>query len=121
MVHQSSGPIENNRAQFDGRSQPGFRPTGMLVHIYVRSESARYGLSQIPAQILQDLLLALLDFEQDRLCHPSVVLSRMDLPRLQKDSPQIGDAFLRKQHLVVALNHVSSSSTIPRFRKLLEI
>jgi hypothetical protein len=37
----------------------------------------------------------------------------MDLTRLQKDSPQIGDAFLREHHLVVALNH-SSSSAIPR-------
>jgi len=82
---------------------------------------ARYRLFQVSAQILEDLLLALLDFEQDRLRHSSVVLPRMDLARLQEDSPQIGDRFLREQHLVIGLNHRSSSSTIPRFRKLLEV
>src|ERR1039457_6102253 len=52
---------------------------------------------------------------------PPVVLVRMDLARLQEDSPQIADALLREQHLVVGLNHGSSSSTIPRVRKLLEV
>jgi len=51
----------------------------------------------------------------------AMVLPRMDPARLQEDSPQIGDALLCEQHLVVSLNHVSSSSTIPRFRKLLEV
>src|ERR1039457_1852965 len=86
-----------------------------------RSGLACYRLFQVSAQILEDLLLSLLDFEQDRLRHSSVVLPRMDLARLQEDSPQIGDRLLREQHLVVGLNHRSSSSTIPRFRKLLEV
>jgi len=38
----------------------------------------------------------------------------MDFARFQEDSPQIADALLREQHLVVGLNHGSSSSTIPR-------
>jgi hypothetical protein len=45
----------------------------------------------------------------------------MDLTRIQEDSPQIGDALLCEQHLVVGLNHGGITSTIPRFRKLLEI
>jgi len=45
----------------------------------------------------------------------------MDLTRLQQDSPQIGDALLREQHLVVGLNQGRSSSTLPRLRKLLEV
>jgi hypothetical protein len=77
-------------------------------------------LFQFSAEKLEDLLLALLYFEQDRLGHSSVIPARMDLARLQEDSPQIGDALLRKQHLVVGLNHGSFTSTIPRFRKLLE-
>src|ERR1019366_1160237 len=82
---------------------------------------ARYRLLQIAAQILHDLLLTLLNFEQDRLRHSSVVLTRMYLSRLQEDSPQVADALLREQHLVVGLDHGSSSSTIPRFRKLLDV
>jgi len=82
---------------------------------------ARERLFQISAQILEDFLLALLDFEQDRLGHASVVLPGMDLARPQEDSSQIGDALLREQHLAVSLNHGSSSSTIPRLRKLLEV
>ena len=46
--------------------------------------------------------LSLLDLAQNGLGQLSVVLSRMDLARLQKDSPEIGEALLRKQHLVVA-------------------
>ena len=74
---------------------------------------ARHWLFQISAQILKNLLFPLLDFEQDGLRHASIVLSRMHLSRFQQDSPQIGDTFLREHHLVVALNH-SSSSAIPR-------
>jgi hypothetical protein len=44
----------------------------------------------------------------------------MDLASLQEYSSQIADALLSEQHLVVGLNHGNSSSTIPRFRKLLE-
>jgi hypothetical protein len=63
----------------------------------------------------------LLNFEQDRFCHSSVVPLRMDLARLQEDSAKVANALLREQHLVVGSNHGSSSSTIPRFRKLLEV
>jgi hypothetical protein len=77
---------------------------------YVRNGLTRYRLFQVSAKILEDVLLTLLDFEQDRLRHASVVVPRMDLARLQKDPPQIVDALLRKQHLVVGLNHGSSSS-----------
>src|ERR1700722_19712772 len=34
-----------------------------------------YWLLEVSCQILQDILFALLDFEQDRFRHPSVVLS----------------------------------------------
>ena len=80
----------------------------------------RYGF-QVPAQILEDLLLALLNFEEDRFCHSSVVLPRMDLARLQEDSAKVANALLREQYLVIGLNHGSSDSTIPRYRKLLEV
>lgn len=82
---------------------------------------ARYWLFQVSGQILQDVLFALLDFKQDGFRHPSVVLSGMHLTGLQQDFPQIRDAFLREQHLVVGLNHGNSNSTIPRFPKLLEV
>src|SRR5450759_5311831 len=85
------------------------RPAGARQ---LRTGLARYRLFQVSAQILEDLLLTLLDFEQDRLRHSGVVPRRMDLARLQEDSPQIADALLREQHLVVGLNHGSSSSTI---------
>ena len=81
----------------------------------------RYRLFQISAQILQNLLLTLLDLEQNRLGHSSVVLPRMNFARLQEDYSQIADALLREQHLFVRLNHGSSRSTIPRFRKDLEV
>src|SRR5580704_9081309 len=86
-----------------------------------RAILAGYRLSHVAAQVCEDLLVALLDFEQDRLRHASVVGPRMDLASLQEDSPQVGDTLLRHKHLVVGLNHDSSSSTIPRFRKLLEV
>jgi len=84
-----------------------------------RAGLARYWLFQFSDEKFEDLLLALLHFEQDRLGHSGVILARMDLARLQEDSPQIGDASLRKQHLVVGLNHGSFTSTVPRFPKLL--
>ena len=101
-------------------SSSSFLNLGMKVVKGQGARLARHRLFQISAQILENLLFPLLDFEQDRLRHPSIVPPRMDLTRLQKDSPQIGDAFLREHHLVVALNH-SSSSSIPRFRKSLEV
>ena len=55
----------------------------------------RYRLSQFSAEKLENFLLALLYFEQDRLRHSSVVLPRVNLTRLQEDSPQISDALLR--------------------------
>src|SRR5882724_10250921 len=76
---------------------------------------ARNRLFQIPAQILEDLLLSLLNFEQDRFSYSGVILPWMDLPRLQQNFSQIRNALLREQHLVVGLNHGNSSSTIPRF------
>ena len=82
---------------------------------------ARYRLFQIPTQILKDLLLTLLNFEEDRFRHSRVVLPRMDFARLQEDSVEIAHALLRDEHLVVGLNHGSTNSTIPRFRKLLEV
>jgi len=53
-------------------------------------------LVQVSAQALEDLVLAMLDFEQERPRHSSVVLPRMDLARPQEDSPQVGDALLRE-------------------------
>jgi hypothetical protein len=64
-------------------------------------------LFQVSAQILEDFLLPLLDFEQDWLRHARVVPLRMDLARVKEDSPQIADALLREQHLFVGLNHGS--------------
>lgn len=63
---------------------------------YGRGRSDSYRLLHVPGQILKDLLLALLDFEQNWLRHASVVLPRMDLARLQEDLPQIGDTLLHQ-------------------------
>lgn len=41
----------------------------------------------------------------------------MDLAGLQEDSPQVGDALLCDQHLIVGLNHGNSSSTNTAFSK----
>jgi hypothetical protein len=79
---------------------------------------ARYLLFQISAQILEDVLLTLLYFEQNGLRHPSVVLPRMNFARLQEDSPQIGDALLREQHLVFSLNQLNSNSHNTAFSKV---
>src|SRR5580658_1459382 len=38
---------------------------------------------QVSTQLLQDLLLALLDFEEDRLCHASVIFAGVNLARSQ--------------------------------------
>ena len=76
---------------------------------------ARYRLFQVSTQILEDFLLALLNFQEDRFRHSRVVLRRMDFARLQEDSAEIVHTFLRGQHLVVGLNHGSTNSTIPRF------
>src|SRR5713226_6498018 len=81
-----------------------------------RSGLTRYRLFQVSAQILENLLLTLLNFEQNRLGHSSIVLPRMNFASLQEDSTQIADALLREKHLFVGLYHGSSSSTIPRFR-----
>src|SRR5579872_984657 len=45
----------------------------------------------------------------------------MDLTGLQEDSAKVANAVLREQHFVVGFNHGNSSSTISRFRKLLEV
>ena len=74
---------------------------------------ARYRLFQIPTQILKDLLLTLLNFEEDRFRHSRVVLPRMDLARLQEDSVEIAHALPRDEHLVIGLNH---GSTNPQYR-----
>jgi hypothetical protein len=76
---------------------------------------ARYRLFQVSTQILEDFLLALLDFKKDRLRQSRVVLPRMNCARLQEDPAEIAHALLRDKHLVVGLNHGSTSSTIPRF------
>src|ERR1035437_4042608 len=69
----------------DGDDRPSGRPSSP-------HRLARYRLFQVSAQILEDLLLALLDFEQDRRRHANVVLLRMDLARLHENCPQIADA-----------------------------
>jgi hypothetical protein len=51
----------------------------------IRGGLARYARFQTSAQILEDLLLVSLDFEQDWLRHAGVVLPRMGLARLQED------------------------------------
>jgi hypothetical protein len=45
----------------------------------------------------------------------------MDLTGLQQDFSQVGYALLREQHLVFGLYHGSPNSTIPRFRKDLDV
>jgi hypothetical protein len=82
---------------------------------------SRYWLFQISGQIFKNLLFALLDFEENWFGHSQVVVGRMDFASLQKHYPQITNALLSEQHLVVGLNHNNSSSTIPRFRKVLEV
>jgi hypothetical protein len=36
----------------------------------------------------------------------------MNFASFQQDSPQVGYALLRKQHLIVGLDHISSNSRI---------
>jgi hypothetical protein len=45
----------------------------------------------------------------------------MNLPSLQQDFPQVRNAPLCQKHLILGSYHGSSSSTIPRFWKLLVI
>jgi len=45
----------------------------------------------------------------------------MNLASLQQNFAQICDALLRKQHLIPSLYHIGSNSTIPRFRKALDV
>lgn len=99
---------------------PGSNLPALLVAKPVRW-LARYRLFQVSTQILEDFLLALLNFKEDRFRHPRVILPRMDFTRLQEDPAKIANALLRDQHLVVGLNHGSTNSTIPRFRKSLEV
>jgi hypothetical protein len=42
----------------------------------------------------RELLVALMDFEENRLSHASIVGARMGFARLKDDFPQIGDALL---------------------------
>ena len=76
---------------------------------------------QVSAQILENLLLTLLDFKKDWFGQSQIVCLRMNLAGLQEYSPQVGNALLSKQHLIVGFNHGNSNSTIPRFRKVLEV
>ena len=102
MLHEGDFEVNGTPCAVIGK-----RPVGLNL--------ARYRLFQISAQICEDLLVALLDLEQDRLRHASIVRPRMDLAGLQADSAQVCDALLCDQHLVVGLNHGNSSSTIPRW------
>ena len=79
---------------------------------------AGYLFFEVLTQILKDFALALLDFEENRRCHSRVVLPWVDFSSLEENPAQIGNALLRDEHLIVRLNHGSSSSTIPRFPKL---
>ena len=74
-------------------------------------------LFEVFAKVLKDVLLTLLDFEEDGLGHPRIIRLGVNLAGLQKDLSQIGNARLCKEHLFFRLDHGSSSSTIPRFRK----
>jgi hypothetical protein len=80
---------------------------------------ARQWLFEAAAQILENLLLALLNFEEDWFREPQVIFRRMNLASFQQDSPQVGYTLLSNQHLIIGLDHIISSSTIPRFRVLI--
>ena len=67
------------------------RPPGAKL-----SSLAYHQLFEAAAQLFKNLLLALLYFKQDWLGKPQVILRRMNLARLQKDLPEVGDAFLRE-------------------------
>ena len=56
---------------------------------------ARYRLFQVSTQILEDFLLASLDFKENRFRNSRVVLPRMDFARLQEDAAEIANALLR--------------------------
>jgi len=82
---------------------------------------ARYWMFEAAGQVLQNLLFALLNFKENRFGEPQIVLLRMNLASLQQDASEIGYALPRQEHLIVSLDLVNSSSTILRFRKLLEV
>jgi hypothetical protein len=68
------------------------------------------------AQILQNLLLALLYFEENRFRETGGILRGMNLARFQEDLPRVSHAFLTKQHLLVGIDHGNSNSTILCFQ-----
>src|ERR1039457_2933516 len=80
-----------------------------------------YQWLQVPAEVFENFLFARLDFKKDWFGQPRVVLARMNPACFQEHPPQVADALLSQQHLIVGLNHRSSSSTIPRFLKFLEV
>lgn len=75
------------------------RLSGVIVEVGIIEKPvrwlARYGLFQVPTQIFEDFLLALLNFEQNRFRHSSVVLPRMDFACLEEDPAKIAHALLR--------------------------
>jgi hypothetical protein len=115
-----------SRSGFPRPQEAAFRETGQESQLASRCgagigrQLTEVAKIQGPKRRRQVRLLALLDFDQGRLRHPGTVLPRMDLAPLQENSPQVGDTSLRERHLVVGLNHGSSDSAVPRFRKLPE-
>ena len=82
---------------------------------------ARQPLFAVAAQIFKYFLLALLDLEENRFGEPRIISLCVDLAGLQQDFPQVSYALLCKQHLILGLYHTGSNSTIPRFRKVLDV
>jgi hypothetical protein len=68
-------------------------------------------LFHVSAQILENRLLALLDFQKDWFGQSQIVCLRLNLASLQQYSPQVGNALLREQHLIVGLNYGNSNSS----------
>ncbi len=76
--------------------------------------AACYRLLQASAQILEDLLFAMLKFERNRLRHSGIVLSRMDFPR----PPEVfsADSLCTRCTSSISPSGLNHSSSCPQYR-----
>ena len=75
MEEQDGGLSFSKPSVRRGYNRPAQFPFRVVAGRALCSEAlARYWLFQVSAQILEDVLFALLDLKQNRLGHPSIVL-----------------------------------------------
>src|SRR5262245_7689845 len=75
---------------------------------------ASHGFWLCLTEVGQDLLLSLLQFEQNRSGHQSILMRSMHLTGRQQHALQIFDCCLCELELLIIRNHATITSTIPR-------